>query len=131
MSGGPGVDLRLLEGSYAVCRMEPGREITVPWSASGSVWSLTRTEAELSLVCATDLVPENAVVEDGWSAIVVAGPLDFALTGILASIAGPLADAQISIFALSTYDTDYLLVKADDCEAALRTLEVAGHIVSR
>jgi hypothetical protein len=95
------------------------------------IWSLTRTSAELSVVCEEHLTPEGAQVETGWSAIVVAGPLDFALTGILASIAGPLADARISIFALSTYDTDYVLIKSDQCEAALVALEAAGHTVSR
>jgi hypothetical protein len=100
-------------------------------AASTSIWSLTRTEAELSLVCAAQLAPQDAVVENGWSALVVDGPLDFGLTGILASIAGPLADAQISIFALSTYDTDYVLVKTDQADAAVRTLEAAGHTVRR
>ncbi len=124
------VNLQLLEDSFAVCRMEPGRQLAMP-EASSSIWSLTRTAAELSLVCAAHLAPKDAVVEDGWSAIVVDGPLDFGLTGILASIATPLADACISIFALSTYDTDYVLVKSDQRDAALRTLEAAGHTFGR
>jgi hypothetical protein len=124
------VTLRLLDESFAVCRMEPGREVAVP-AASTSIWSLTRTAAELSLVCAAQLAPDSAVVENGWSALVVDGPLDFGLTGILASIASPLAEARISIFALSTYDTDYVLVRTDQAEAAVGTLEAAGHTVRR
>jgi hypothetical protein len=124
------VNLQLLDDSYAVCRMEPGQEVSLPRDAS-SMFSLTRTPAELSLVCAEQLAPEGAVVEAGWSAMVVEGPLDFSLTGILASIADPLAEAEISIFALSTYDTDYVLIKSDQCDAALRILEAAGHTVTR
>lgn len=126
----PTVNLQLLEDSYAVCRMEPDRQLTLP-GPSSSIYSVTRTLDELSVVCAAQLAPADAEIEDGWSAMVVEGPLDFSLTGILASIADPLAAAEISIFAVSTYDTDYVLLKSDQCEAAVRMLEAAGHTVRR
>ncbi|MDQ4039828.1 MAG: ACT domain-containing protein [Actinomycetota bacterium] len=126
----PTVNIQVLEDSYAVCRMKPDRQLTLP-GASPSIYSVTRTPAELSIVCASHLAPEDAEVEEGWSAMVVEGPLDFSLTGILASIADPLASAEISIFAVSTYDTDYVLLKSHQRDAAVRTLEAAGHTVGR
>jgi hypothetical protein len=127
----PGVTLRVLPEPYAVCRMDPAREHVFPAAGTGSLYCLTRTADELSLVCPEPLAPldDTTVVEPGWSALVVAGPLDFSLTGILASIAGPLADAKISVFAVSTYDTDYVLVRSDHLEAALAVLTGAGHRV--
>ena len=87
-----------------------------------------RTDGERSLVCPTGFVPENTVArEDGWRAFRVQGSLDFSLVGILASIAGCLADAGISIYALSTFDTDYALVKAKDFDRALNALAEAGY----
>lgn len=123
------VTINLLGDSIAVCRMPPGREVAIPARVGSAIWSLTRTPSETSVVCSADLAPPDAVVESDWSALVVEGPLDFGLTGILVSIAGPLAEAGISIFALSTYDTDYVLVKSDRCQDALRTLEASGHRV--
>ncbi|WP_433472184.1 ACT domain-containing protein [Spirillospora sp. CA-142024] len=70
----------------------------------------------------------DATVERGWSVLMVAGPLDFSLTGILAAIAGPLAAAEISIFAVSTYDTDYVLLRSDQADDATKVLRAAGHI---
>jgi uncharacterized protein len=89
-----------------------------------------RTDAELSLVTDDALVPEGVEYERGWRALKVTGPLDFALTGILAALAMPLAEAQIPIFALSTFDTDYVLVKFDQLADAIAALERAGHTVT-
>ena len=87
-----------------------------------------RTDAERSLVCPTEFVPENTIArEDGWRAFRIQGELDFSLIGILASIATRLADAGISIYALSTFDTDYVLVKAGDFDRALDALSAAGY----
>ena len=87
-----------------------------------------RTDAERSLVCPTEFVPENTIArEDGWRAFRIQGELDFSLIGILASIATRLADAGISIYALSTFDTDYVLVKAGDFDCALDVLSAAGY----
>ena len=86
-----------------------------------------RTDAEKSLVCETARVPANAIArEDGWRAFRIAGTLDFALTGILAGITSVLAGREIGVFAVSTFDTDYLLVRADDLERALTALEESG-----
>ena len=97
------------------------------WSLKGDkFFSITRTSEELSIVCSEDLVPKdlpkNAKVENGWSCLKIAGPLDFSLIGTLASLATPLANAKISIFVMSTYDTDYILVKKENLEKALQIL---------
>jgi hypothetical protein len=84
-----------------------------------------RTAAEVTVVCAD--VPDGVRAERGWRALAVEGPLDLALTGVLASLAGPLADAGVPIFALATFDTDYVLVLATAADAARAALEAAGH----
>ncbi|MGF1611964.1 MAG: ACT domain-containing protein [Kiloniellales bacterium] len=114
--------LCVLPDRLAVCRLVPDAALP-PWLAwDGGLVSVTRTADELSIVCAEDRVPEAVQAERGWRALKVLGPLDFALTGILAGLAAPLAGAGISIFALSTYDTDYILVRAADLEQALIVL---------
>lgn len=126
--------LRVLGGEVAVWRSEPGRLRAVDLAGmSGAVVSVTRTEDELSGVCALESVPEGAShVEPGWVAIRVDEPHDLAVTGVLASVAGPLAEAGISIFAVSTYDTDHVLVSAAALERAVDALAAAGHdVVSR
>ena len=117
--------LTLLDERLAVCRLSPD-EPPPPW-ASGELTAVIRTVHELSIVCANERVPPDVRAERGWRALMVAGPLDFGLTGILAALAGPLAEAGISIFALSTYDTDYLLVKEENLARALDVLREAGH----
>ena len=109
--------------------MEPAL-FTPEWALSAADFlSITHAGSELSIVCAETIVPKGVQREPGWRAFKVAGPLDFALTGILASLAVPLAAAGVSIFAISTYDTDYVLVKEDNVEKAVRALQGAGHRV--
>ncbi|MBW4469680.1 MAG: ACT domain-containing protein [Stenomitos rutilans HA7619-LM2] len=118
----------ILQEVFAVCRLEPEEPIPV-WSLQ-RLFSITRTENELSIVCPQVNVPLEAQAsnfEGNWRCLKVEGPLDFALTGILAAIAAPLAEAGISIFAISTYDTDYVLVKQQDLDRAIQTLLQAGH----
>jgi hypothetical protein len=121
-------------GRYAVCRLSPEERLPA-WILdcdATEFLSITRTEEELSIVCLEKRVPHdssNVVVEKTWAVLKVQGPLDFALTGILAALAQPLATAGISIFAISTYDTDYLLVKTDTLLAAKQVLTDAGHKV--
>ncbi|MCP2169587.1 ACT domain-containing protein [Goodfellowiella coeruleoviolacea] len=92
--------------------------------------SVTRTaEGELSLVCPTEFAPAAAVAEPGWRLLSVRGPLEFTLTGIMAALAGALAAAGVALFAVSTFDTDHLLVKQHDLESAVRALRAAGHRV--
>ncbi len=93
----------------------------------GELFSLTRTPSELSLVCASQHVPPGIRAERDWCAFAVQGPLDFALTGILHSLTRPLAEAGISLFALSTFDTDYILVRMSDQARTQDALQAAGH----
>ena len=119
--------LRLHEEELAVCRLPPDAPVPA-WAAEpGPLGSVTRTPAELSIVAAAAGVPAGVRAERGWRALEVAGPLDFALTGVLAGLAGPLAAAGVSVFALATYDTDYVLVRAHQLNQALAALSAAGH----
>lgn len=120
--------LEILPGRFAVCRLPA--EIPDPaWARSGELSSITRTAGETSVVCAEGVVPEDVRREAGWRALRVEGILDFSLTGILSSILDPLAGAQVSIFALSTFDTDYVLVRDADLDRCRRALADAGHEV--
>jgi uncharacterized protein len=122
------VTLILLADDYSVVQYPLGMALTPPPAAQ--LWTLTIAETELSLVCRSDSVPAGAIkVEDGWRAFRFEGPFDFALTGILSSVAVPLAQAGIGIFALSTFDTDYVLVKAAQLEVAITALRDVGHVV--
>ena len=117
--------LALLENTVAVCRLDP--ESSIPeWAIQGSFFSITKTDDELSVVCDQENVPHGTKAEMDWRIFKVEGPLPFELTGILASIANPLSKAKISIFAISTFETDYILVKADDLEDASLALVGAG-----
>jgi hypothetical protein len=117
-------------GRFAVCRLSPEERLP-SWilDCGPEFFSITRTDDELSIVYLENRVPANVVSERTWACLKVQGPLDFALTGILAALAQPLAEAGISIFAISTYDTDYLLVKTDKLQDAKRVLTGAGHNV--
>jgi hypothetical protein len=120
------LDLSILPEIFAIARLDPLAPLPALEDA-GSLTSITRTPEELSLVCVEGAVPPGASASRGWRAIRVAGALDFSLTGILASLASPLADARISIFALSTHDTDYVLVKDETLPRAVDALTGAGH----
>lgn len=118
--------IALLPGEYAICQLPPDTNFPV-WAVGGELISLTRSADELSVVCPAPQVPTDVKAERGWRAIKVLGPLEFSLVGILASLAGELAKAKISIFALSTYDTDYILVKANTIDRTINALRKAGH----
>ncbi len=122
--------LQLLPGGYAVCRLGCA-EATPGWAQGGAFVSVTRTDAEQSIVCAQEAVPPSVVSEKGWRCLRVKGPLGFGMTGLLASLAGPLASSGVSIFVVSTYDTDYLLVQERDLERGLHALEQVGHAIER
>jgi hypothetical protein len=120
------LNLSLLPGSFAVCRLES--DAPVPgWVPKAGFVSLTRTDDELSIVCDESAVPDDLRVERGWRALKVKGPLDFSLIGVLASLAGALAEADVSVFAVSTFDTDYLLVRQVQLDRAVAALKAAGH----
>jgi hypothetical protein len=122
------LDLRVLPDRLAVCRL-PAASLLPAWAVSGGLSSATWTADETSIVCAEAAVPAGVAADRGWRALAVVGPLDFGLTGILLSIAQPLAEAGVSIFAVSTYDTDYILVKADALPVAVAALSASGHRV--
>ena len=120
--------LLVLPDAFAIARFEPADAIPA-WAFDPPVSSVTRTREELSVVCAASHVPPQIAAERGWRCLRVAGTLDFSMTGVLASIAGPLANAGVSIFAISTYDTDYMLVREHALPAAIAALAAAGHDV--
>ncbi|MBI5105156.1 MAG: ACT domain-containing protein [Solirubrobacterales bacterium] len=118
--------MRVLDGSLALCRLAPGAAVP---EARGPFWSLTRTAAETSLVCAEDDAPVKGTVVGGYLALEVEGPLDLALTGVMAAIAEPLADAGVPILPIATHDTDYVLLPGALLGVAAEALRAAGHDV--
>lgn len=122
------LNLSLLDTPLAVCRLPHDADLPALPSAAEFL-SVTRTGDELSLVIPEGMVPDDAVAESGWRAFKVAGPLEFSLLGILASLSATFANAGVSIFAVSTYDTDYVLCKKDHVETAINALRDAGHTV--
>jgi hypothetical protein len=123
------VTLDVLPGVYAICRLSPDAAVPL-WTAGGAFASVTRSSSELSIVCASDAVPPEVQAQRGYRGLVVRGPLDFSLIGIMATLAGVLAAASVSIFVVSTYDTDYLFVREADFDRAAAALRSAGHIVA-
>jgi hypothetical protein len=122
------VKLFTLDELYAVVRLEPDAELP-DWVRSGHFWSATRSDAELSIVCREEDVPADASAERGWCALELAGPLDFSLTGVVAALVTPLAEAEVPIFVLSTFETDYLLVRERSRSRSVDALAGAGHSV--
>jgi hypothetical protein len=123
------VKLSTLDELYAVVRLDPDAPMP-EWVAGGHFWSVTRSDSELSIVCRQDDVPPGASAERGWVAFVLEGPLDFSLTGVVASLCSPLADAYVPIFVISTFETDYLLVREPDLVRSIDALRAAGHEVA-
>ena len=121
-----GLAFHVWEGRWAVCRLAPDAEVP-SWLGAGFV-SVTRTPCELSIVCPQESVPADVQAERDWACLRLQGPFAFTLTGVLASFLQPLAAAKVPIFAISTYDTDWVLVPAARLDDALRALASAGHI---
>lgn len=127
----PHLPLELLPDTLAICRLEPGAPIP-SWAAGPSPFlTLSRTAEELSITTLQSAVPAGVPCERDYRALRVRGPLPLNLVGIVAAIADPLAAAGLSIFAISTFDTDYVLVKARELEEALQVLRQAGHQITR
>jgi len=124
------VDLRVLPERLSVCKLPVGAPWPVP-APGTSFWSATRTAAEVSVVCPEDEAPtgDHVSVEPDWRALEVAGPLEFSMVGVMAGLTAPLADVDVSVFVVSTYDTDYVLVHAAALERAVEALRAAGHTV--
>jgi hypothetical protein len=122
------VRLRVLPDDFAVVRLPPHADLPSTF-LDGRFASITRTADELSLVCVDQDVPTGVAVDRGWSCMQVEGPLDFSLTGVLVSLLKPLADAEVSVLVISTYDTDHLLVRSELLPTAVDALQRAGHSV--
>ena len=120
--------LKVLPAPLGVVRMEPGESIPT-WVWESPFLSITRTHDELSVFCEAKVIPESADATIGWRALYVAGQIPLELAGVLASLVMPLAARQISIFSISTHDTDYLLVPADRLDDAVEVLGGNGHVI--
>jgi uncharacterized protein len=120
--------LMLFNEPMAICRLSAA-ESPPAWATESTWWSITRTADELSVVCPDKAVPRDVAASRGWCMLRFEGPLPLDQTGILASVTGPLATAHVSLFALATYDTDYVLVPLAQRGAAIAALEAAGHAI--
>jgi uncharacterized protein len=117
---------RFLPGKLGVCRL-PGDAPIPTWSQPGPLTSITRTDQELSVVCPEESVPPQQAFEGGWICLKLEGPFSFSEVGILAAFIDPLRDEGVPIFAISTYDADYVLIKEGFSRTALDALRKAGH----
>ena len=131
---GPHVlELEALSGEYAICRL-PADAALPDWARpeppEGDFVSISRTRHELSITCPVKRVPPDVRAERDWACFKVVGPLDFGEIGVVASLAAPLAEAGVSIFVVSTFDTDYLLVKSAKRNQAVAALAAAGHRIA-
>jgi len=125
------MDIRKLQMSplletFAICHLDPD-SVVPAWGASGLFFSITRTPEELSVICPEANVSELVRANRGWRCLKVDTPMNFNEIGIVASLAVPLAEAGLSIFVVSSYETDYLLIKGKDFDAAVKALTAAGH----
>jgi len=118
--------IRVLIDVVALCRLSAGAPVP-SWALSSPLFSITRTAEELSIVCRTENVPDGVQSEGPLRVLQLEGPIPFSLTGVLAAILNPLAERGISIFAVSTFDTDYILVRSNDVDVAVSALRAAGH----
>jgi hypothetical protein len=121
------LSLIVLGGEFSIHRLDAGKAIPCAVLQSDIFW-IGKTDEELSLVCGSDVPVVGSRVDAGWSCLKVSGPLDLGLSGVLAGLAAALASAGISIFAVSTYDTDYILVKSRDLPRAVETLADSGYV---
>lgn len=120
------VNLELIAGPYAISQLSPTAPIP-SWADGTGFVSIARTAEELSIVCLESRVPAEVKSDGGWRCFKFQGPFAFDQTGILASVLEPLAKADIGILAVSTFNTDYLLVKQENLDNALNALKTAGH----
>lgn len=121
------MELKVIEQEFSICKIHDMTQV----NEKDPYFFIGRTDEEMSLVCGTKYVPEGALAcEHGWRAFRIQGVLDFSLVGILAKISGTLADNQIGLFAVSTYNTDYILVKQEDLDRALDVLRQEDYVTA-
>ncbi len=123
-----GRELVALDDRFAISRLSTDAPLP-NWAEGGPFLSITRTPDELSVVCREPQVPADVKSERGWRCLRVSGPLDFAAVGILSSLIEPMAGASIPVFVMSTFDTDYLMIKDVDFDRAVAAMRDAGHTV--
>jgi hypothetical protein len=123
-------DLTVLPGSFAIARLAADEPLP-RWAPQGGFFSVTRTSDEVSVVCLADQIPAGVSAETGWRALKVKGPFALSEIGVLATLAAPLAEAKVSLFAISTFNTDYLLVSEKHLDAAIAALKDAGHRIEK
>ena len=122
----PQLKFRLLPGPYAIVRLASNAPVP-NWALKGDFTSVTRTLDELSIVCATENLPADVQLPHHWICLKLEGPFPFSQTGVLLSFIEPLSSKGIPIFAISTYDTDYVLIQEEFVDASLNALQEAGH----
>ena len=121
------MNFTLLPNRYAICKFKNGLPLP-EWVYSSDFYSITRTKDELSVVSVhTDSIPEDTICNNGWRILKVAGPMDLSLVGIISEISGTLRNKDIPVFVISTFDTDYILVKQKDLNRAVGALREKGH----
>jgi uncharacterized protein len=120
------IKFRRIAGAFAICRLPPDAPIPA-WAQAVPFFAITRSAEELSIVCLAGKVPQDVRADSGWACFKLEGPFPFLQSGILVSFIGPLAQNGIPIFAISTFDTDYVLLKEEFVDAALSVLVQAGH----
>ena len=124
------LELSLLPGRFAISKLAPDAHLPA-WASRGSFYSVTRTREELSIIVEEAHVPVGTQSQSGWRALRVRGPFVLSEVGVLASLTAPLADASVSVFVVSTFDTDYMLVTEEQLTAAIAALDRAGHTIHR
>jgi uncharacterized protein len=117
---------RVLREQLAVCQLPPGSRLP-EWAMGAGFFCVTQTADEVSIVCEQGRVPDGVLVEKDWVVLKLEGPFPFSMTGVLTSFLQPLAAAEIPIFAVSTFDTDYVLMKREKLEESIKVLGRAGH----
>ena len=124
------MNLALLDTVLAVCRLDPADGVPSWFSHSPPLAATVVRAGELTLVCPEDAVPDDVVAAPGWRALEVSGPMDLSMTGVTAALSAALAEAGVTLFAISSFDTDNLLVRDDQCGRAIESLRAAGHTVA-
>ncbi|MGD1823115.1 MAG: ACT domain-containing protein [Pleomorphochaeta sp.] len=120
--------IRVNRDDYAICRLSSNEDIP-SWCKIEDFVTITKTEDELSLVLKSNQIPDNIKCEKGWNILKIVGPLDFSLIGILSKLSTILADNNIGIFVISTFDTDYILIKKENTNNAIRVLSEKGYLL--
>ena len=121
------MELEWIDGEYAVCQLPP-QSRNPEWIDPSGFWSVTATDEEISVVCLDLDIPAEVRKESGWCMLRIGGPLDFSLVGILSSLLAPLGEKGISVYTISTFNTDYILIKKSSAGQAQAILEESGHI---